>query len=88
MVQLDLPATIDYEVSDVVTDIGTAVSNFEIGDLVCARVSQNHMGTVADYVTVDNTVASKGRFFRKKNTNNPNLSYQTTSVSPQLCILI
>ncbi len=59
MVPLDLPATIGYDVSGIVIEKGSDVTNFDIGDKVYARVPQNQMGTVANYVAVDSTVVSK-----------------------------
>jgi NADPH:quinone reductase-like Zn-dependent oxidoreductase len=59
MVPLDLPATIGFDVSGVVVEKGKGVTNFEIGDKVYARVPQNQMGTVAEYVAVNSSVVSK-----------------------------
>ena len=59
LVPLDLPSTIGFDVSGVVVEKGTRVTDFEIGDAVYARVPQKQMGTVADYVAVDNSVVSK-----------------------------
>jgi len=53
MVPLNLPATIGYDVSGVVVEKGADVRNFEIGDEVYARVPQEQMGTVAEFVAVD-----------------------------------
>ncbi|RKS56063.1 NADPH:quinone reductase-like Zn-dependent oxidoreductase [Gillisia mitskevichiae] len=52
MVPLKLPATIGYDVSGVVVEKGAKVSNFEIGDEVYARVPQEQMGSVAEFVAV------------------------------------
>lgn len=59
MVPLDMPSTIGFDVSGVVVEKGTDVADFKIGDSVYARVPQNQMGTVAEYVAVDSTVVSK-----------------------------
>lgn len=59
MVPLEFPSTIGFDVSGVVKEKGSEVTNFEIGDAAYARVPQNQMGTVAEYVAVDNSVASK-----------------------------
>jgi len=59
LVPLNLPSTIGFDVSGVVVEKGTAVTDFAIGDAVYARVPQSQMGTVADYVAVDHTVVSK-----------------------------
>tara|TARA_R100001369_G_scaffold92896_1_gene141137 strand:- start:162674 stop:163666 length:993 start_codon:yes stop_codon:yes gene_type:complete len=53
MVPLDLPSTIGYDVSGVVVEKGANVNNFEIDDEVYARVPQEQMGTVAEFVAVD-----------------------------------
>jgi NADPH:quinone reductase-like Zn-dependent oxidoreductase len=59
MLPLDLPVTIGFDVSGVVVEKGSEVTNFEIGDKVYTRVPQNQMGTVAEYVAVDSSVVSK-----------------------------
>ncbi len=53
MVPLDLPSTIGYDVSGVVVEKGADVSNFKINDEVYARVPQEQMGTVAEFVAVN-----------------------------------
>ena len=55
MVSLNLPVTIGYDVSGVVVEKGSGVSNFDIGDEVFARVPQEQMGTVAEFVAVDSS---------------------------------
>ncbi len=52
MLDLKLPATIGYDVSGIVVEKGADVTNFEIDDEVYARVPQEYMGTVAEFVTV------------------------------------
>jgi NADPH:quinone reductase-like Zn-dependent oxidoreductase len=59
MVPLDLPDTIGFDISGIVLEKGAEVIDFKIGDAVYARVPQDQMGTVAEYVAVDSTVASK-----------------------------
>jgi NADPH:quinone reductase-like Zn-dependent oxidoreductase len=59
MVPLSLPSTIGYDVSGVVVEKGTEVTNFKLGDAVYARVPQKQMGTVAEYVAVESEVVSK-----------------------------
>jgi NADPH:quinone reductase-like Zn-dependent oxidoreductase len=59
MLPLPFPSTMAYDVSGVVVEKGNEVSNFEIGDLVYSRVPQEQMGTLAEYVAVNNTVVSK-----------------------------
>jgi NADPH:quinone reductase-like Zn-dependent oxidoreductase len=59
MVPLDLPTTIGFDGSGVVAEKGAEVSDFDLGNAVYARVPQNQMGTVAEYVAVDAKVVSK-----------------------------
>ncbi len=56
---IPLPSTIAYDVSGVVVEKGDEVSNFEIGDLVYSRVPQEQMGTIAEYVAVNEMAVSK-----------------------------
>ncbi len=56
MIALDLPATIAYDVSGVIVEKGSEVDSFEIGDEVYARVPQEQMGTVAEFVAVNSEV--------------------------------
>ncbi|MFT5955289.1 MAG: NADPH:quinone reductase-like Zn-dependent oxidoreductase, partial [Cyclobacteriaceae bacterium] len=59
MLPIPLPSTVAYDVSGIVVETGKEVSNFEIGDLVYARVPQEQMGTIAEYVAVTNSAVSK-----------------------------
>jgi NADPH:quinone reductase-like Zn-dependent oxidoreductase len=59
MVVLDFPSTIGFDVSGIIIEIGNEVVGFELGDAVYARVPQNQMGTVAEFVAVNFTVVSK-----------------------------
>jgi NADPH:quinone reductase-like Zn-dependent oxidoreductase len=59
MLPIALPATISYDVSGIVAEKGADVSDFEVGDLVYARVPQEQMGTVAEYVAVISEAVSK-----------------------------
>lgn len=59
MLPLPLPSTLAYDVSGIVIEKGDDVSNFEIGDLVYARVPQEQMGTIAEYVAVNSIAVSK-----------------------------
>jgi len=56
---IPLPSTLAYDVSGIVVEKGDEVSNFEIGDLVYSRVPQEQMGTLAEFVTVNNMAVSK-----------------------------
>ena len=59
MLPISFPSGIGYDVSGVVVEKGEEVNNFEIGDLVYSRVPQEQMGTIAEYVAVNNSVVSK-----------------------------
>jgi NADPH:quinone reductase-like Zn-dependent oxidoreductase len=59
MVHLNLPSTIGFDLSGVVTEIGADVTDFKIGDEVFSRVPQEQMGTVTAYVTVKSDVVAK-----------------------------
>ena len=59
MIPVPMPSTVGYDVSGVVVEKGAEVSNFEIGDLVYARVPQEQMGTIAEYVAVTSAVVAK-----------------------------
>jgi NADPH:quinone reductase-like Zn-dependent oxidoreductase len=56
---LNLRATVGYDVSGVVVEKGANVSNFEIGDEVYARVPQEQMGTVVEFVAVHSDLVAK-----------------------------
>ena len=56
---IDLPATIGYDVSGIVVEKGEGVTSFEKGDEVYARVPQEQMGTLAEYVVVKSEAVSK-----------------------------
>lgn len=59
MLPIPLPSTSAYDVSGIVVEKGNEVSNFEIGDLVYARVPQEQMGTLAEFVAVTSNAVSK-----------------------------
>ncbi len=59
MLPLDLPVTIGYDVSGVVIKKGANVQNFEIGDEIYARVPQEQMGTVAEFVSIKSDLVAK-----------------------------
>jgi NADPH:quinone reductase-like Zn-dependent oxidoreductase len=58
LLELDLPAGIGYDVSGEVVEIGSKVKNFEVGDEIYSRVSQEYMGTLAEFVAVDSSVVA------------------------------
>lgn len=53
MITIPLPATLAYDVSGTVVEMGKTVTSFKIGDEVYARVPQEQMGTLADFVAVN-----------------------------------
>ncbi len=60
MLPIALPSTLAYDVSGVVIEKGANVVDFKVGDLIYARVPQEQMGTIAEFVTVaSNAVAKK-----------------------------
>src|SRR6185312_12077072 len=59
MLSIHLPATLGYDVSGIVVEKGEEVTSFEKGDEVYARVPQEQMGTLAEYVAVKSEAVSK-----------------------------
>ncbi|MEM9723136.1 MAG: NADP-dependent oxidoreductase [Bacteroidota bacterium] len=59
MLPLTLPCTVAYDVSGIITDLGTDTNDFKVGDFVYARVPQEQMGTLAEYVAVNQFAISK-----------------------------
>jgi NADPH:quinone reductase-like Zn-dependent oxidoreductase len=59
MLPIALPSTLAYDVSGVVVEKGDKVDQFEIGDLVYARVPQEQMGTIAEFTAVNIIAVSK-----------------------------
>jgi NADPH:quinone reductase-like Zn-dependent oxidoreductase len=59
LIPIPFPSTSAYDVSGIVVEKGDDVSSFEIGDLVYARVPQEQMGTIAEYVAVTSEAVSK-----------------------------
>ncbi|NQU51381.1 MAG: NADP-dependent oxidoreductase [Bacteroidetes bacterium] len=59
MLPIPLPSTLAYDVSGIVVEKGSGVSNFEIGDLVYSRVPQEQMGSIAEFVAVTSAAVSK-----------------------------
>jgi len=59
MLPLTFPCSVAYDVSGVVVEKGNDVTRFEIGDLVYARVPQEQMGTLAEFVAVTSAAVSK-----------------------------
>lgn len=59
MIPIPMPSTLAYDVSGIVVEIGADVKGFEIGDAVYSRVPQGQMGTLTQFVAVDNTVVAK-----------------------------
>lgn len=59
MLPIPFPSTIAYDVSGVVVEKGKEVRNLAIGDMVYARVPQEQMGTIAEFVAVNSMAVSK-----------------------------
>ena len=59
LLPIPLPSTSAYDVSGIVVEKGDEVNRFEIGDRVYARVPQEQMGTIAEYVAVNTIAVSK-----------------------------
>jgi NADPH:quinone reductase-like Zn-dependent oxidoreductase len=59
LIPIPFPSTSAYDVSGIVVEKGSEVKKFEIGDLVYSRVPQEQMGTIAEYVAVNNIAVSK-----------------------------
>lgn len=59
MLPLALPCTLGYDVSGVVVGKGEEVTHFELGDEVYARVPQEQMGTLAEFVVANADAVSK-----------------------------
>ena len=59
LIPIPFPSTSAYDVSGIIVETGNEVNNFEVGDLVYARVPQEQMGTIAEYVVVNNIAVSK-----------------------------
>ncbi|MGW1454865.1 NADP-dependent oxidoreductase [Salegentibacter agarivorans] len=53
LLDLNLPVTIGFDVSGVVVEKGNDVTGFGIGDEIYARVPQEQMGTIAEFVTIN-----------------------------------
>ncbi len=58
LLNLSLPVTLGYDVSGIVVETGKKVTQFKIGDEVYSRVPQEEMGTIAEYVTVNQAAVS------------------------------
>ncbi|KAJ2756778.1 hypothetical protein GGI19_000582 [Coemansia pectinata] len=47
------PLKLGYDVSGVVTEVGSGVERFKVGDRVYGRVHAEHVGTIAEYVVAE-----------------------------------
>lgn len=54
-----LPVVLGNELAGVVTECGSAVRDFAVGDRVCARVAKDRLGAFADFAAVDATFVAK-----------------------------
>ena len=59
LIPLSFPSTLSYDVSGIIVEKGSEVTNFEVGDLVYSRVPQEQMGTLAEFVSVTSEAVSK-----------------------------
>jgi len=59
MLPIPLPATLAYDVSGIVAEIGSEVTGYKIGDLVFSRVPQEQMGTLTEFVAVTSPAVAK-----------------------------
>jgi len=59
LIPLSFPSTLSYDVSGIIVEKGSEVTNFEVGDLVYSRVPQEQMGTIAEYVAVTSMAVCK-----------------------------
>lgn len=59
LIPISFPVTIGYDISGIVKEIGSDVTNFEAGDLIYARVPQHQMGTIAEYIAIEQNAVSK-----------------------------
>ncbi len=59
LLPIPMPSTLAYDVSGVVVEKGEQVNKFQTGDLVYARVPQEQMGTLAEFVSVNTVAVSK-----------------------------
>ena len=59
LLTIPLHATLAYDVSGTVVEKGEEVNTFEVGDEVYARVPQEQMGTLAEFVAVSSYAVSK-----------------------------
>jgi len=59
LLPISFPRTVAYDVSGIVVEKGKDEADFEVGDLVYARVPQTQMGTIANYVAVNANAVSK-----------------------------
>jgi NADPH:quinone reductase-like Zn-dependent oxidoreductase len=53
LIKYKLPFVLGHDVAGVVTQVGPAVSGFEVGDEVYARPRDLHIGTFAEYIAMD-----------------------------------
>lgn len=51
--KLRFPAPMGRDVSGTITAVGSEVRRFQVGDEVFSRVGEDHVGTLAEYVTAD-----------------------------------
>ena len=47
-----LPIILGHDVAGVITQVGTRITRFKLGDEIYARVSDFHIGTIAEYIAI------------------------------------
>ena len=57
--RLRLPVVLGNELAGAVTECGSAVRGFAVGDRVCARVAKDRLGAFADFAAVDAALVAK-----------------------------
>ena len=57
--KIDFPKGIGRDVSGIVEKIGPGVENFKVGDNVFSRISEEHVGTMAEYVVSNESDVSQ-----------------------------
>ncbi|WP_430787983.1 NADP-dependent oxidoreductase [Virgibacillus flavescens] len=56
---LEFPITLGWDVAGIISEVGSAVTNFQIGDRVFARPALTREGTYAEYTAVDEELLAK-----------------------------
>ena len=57
--KLTFPAPLGFDVSGIVVEKGSRVTNFEIGDEIYSKVSSDKPGAFAEYIAIDSSIVAK-----------------------------